>query len=1439
MSLHTVQGINSGRANGDYVSDSAINALNGVYHYWVEVPPGVPNLTVDLYDADLGINTPGNEDDLNRDRDRGGFDSTCAYSAFRPNNTAITTSFTTGTNALPAGSDGNWLTFFTVGGTTVLDQFGAVAYGNNNGTQNWAGNWIETNDDANPNAGNIRITGGELRIRDDTNVNAASSTIEREANLSTWSIATLTFTMRTENVDVGDVMLLQVSSNGGGAWTTIATYSGAFAAAVTQSYNISAFRAANTRVRFIQSANYSGNDSFFVDNVQIQDQITAGHYEVRVDMGVEDDVNAFGIRATSTDGTELNVYVDDIVPFGTNPNNGNTTTRTYQFYPYITSGCSCLHSDFDSDSSRTTLSHITYRNPSNVLIADFLDASLSDENAWGHQEVTGWTTDQASTGYGMWDFDATIQSYGANGNYTDIVVGDYVRAAAFAAAGTANPTANPEANAFRIYLPTDDATAPVKPVLEQLLAQRFVGNLPAGVQRRYTVTVRIDNRTAYPITFSNALGNVVTAHVPGTKVLYGGNFQKTQGTMISQPAVGAAGDVVWDPGSVTTTTTLTAASMSYDILVTVASGDHIPVTGTAGSDGTRAKFIDETGNATQTRATYTLGQVCELMVEQGLATPVLLSSFDAGIRAGVTNLEWVTAAELGTIGFNVYRVDPSRNGALIRINDRTIAAGPGAPQGARYRLVDRGNLAASGTYYLEELTADGKKNRYGPYFASAKRIVQPPANGQLSDRQPRGNFNTVEIIDIGDPPHLSNAEAVMVGVGRTGIVRVTGADIAANLNVPLSTVLGAIAGNGLVVSNNGVAVSWSGNAAHDAVLFYGEQGDTIFSNERVYRIALGSGTPMDIVQVTGGSAPLTTFAGTKELETDAFAATVLPLDPESDYWFWDYVLSGDPADGRKTFSVNIPAVASTSGATLQVRLQGALAGTAHRARVWLNNSPIGELTWDGVDGKTADLPIPVALLLDGNNDLAVEGVLEPGLSFDVFYVDGFRVAYQKKAVPEAATLFLMAPAGGQVTAGPFATLPCVLDVTDKTHPRMLQNGSFAGGNLSFATPPGVQSVFFSERAGFVAPAYVRGSAPPSLVENLSGADYIVITPRALHDGAQALASFRASDGLQTLVVDLDQIYDELNGGNPNPGAIRTFLGITSRWQRKPKYVVLIGTGTVDYRGIQTSPGPMPPMMFRTADGLYASDSLYADRNFDNVPDLAIGRIPITTAAELSAYLQKLSDAAQVQTASSKIIWSADLVDQGANFRQASRKAESPLADRPASRIYLDQLGSDGARTAMFSAWQSGATLMNWVGHGGLDRLSTTSLLTVDDVPSLTTTGPLPIVTAMTCSINRFDIGVVDSLGAALTRAPNAGALAVWSSSGMSIHSDAAGLGRTFVRLAAQMPDARLGDLILKALTTTPNLGETGPLYLLLGDPALRLALPAPPDPPAATGPVTE
>ena len=113
----------------------------------------------------------------------------------------------------------------------------------------------------------------------------------------------------------------------------------------------------------------------------------------------------------------------------------------------------------------------------------------------------------------------------------------------------------PATNAFRIYLPTDAAAAPVKPYLEQLLTFSGCGAATARTRpwwaRRaaITVTVRLVNPTAQAITFSAA--NLVTANVPGGGAVYGGSAQVSQGTVASQPAVGGTGNITWNPGTVT------------------------------------------------------------------------------------------------------------------------------------------------------------------------------------------------------------------------------------------------------------------------------------------------------------------------------------------------------------------------------------------------------------------------------------------------------------------------------------------------------------------------------------------------------------------------------------------------------------------------------------------------------------------------------------------------------------------------------------------------------------------------------------------------------------------------------------------------------------------------------------------------------------------------
>ncbi|HEX2641539.1 MAG TPA: hypothetical protein VHU81_01000, partial [Thermoanaerobaculia bacterium] len=629
----------------------------------MEVPPGLTRMVIDIFDADVGAGAGANEDDAGRDRDRNGFNTTATYSLIAPDGTTRTPVFTTGNATLPAGADNAWLSFFDSTGETYRDNFGANLYTNNDGTLSWGSNWLETNDDGSPTGGVMQVTGGELRLQDDGG--GGASTIERQANLTGngFTTATFSFNFRTSNqVDAGDQFRVQVSANGGGSWTTLETFAGPFTTTQSRSYNITSSAASNTRIRFIEVTGYNGgNESFFVDNVQIKaGTITPGHWEVRVDQTAGgDDINAFGLRAhdgtSGSGGTELNVYYDSHNQHGVNPPASGTRTRSYTFHPYITSGCSASENDFDYDSNSGTVGSMSLTSRSGSFTQNIASSSLSTNDVWNRDTFTGWTSDTDSAGYGIWTATVNITSYlvngTPNGNYANLWFANFQAAAN-------PPAANPTTNAFRVYLPNDAGAAPAKPYIEQFVRYAQVGPNPpaAGQTSRYAVTVRVVNPAAFAITFSAS--NLVTSNVPGGGVTYAGSAAVGQGTILTQPAVGGTGNITWNPGTLAAGGT---AILTYRVNVTpTTAGQRMVTTATpASGNGTRATWLDETGNTTQSRATYTAGPLCELAITEGLLTEALVSSFTAREENGAVVVEWQTASEAGTVGFDLYRRDAS------------------------------------------------------------------------------------------------------------------------------------------------------------------------------------------------------------------------------------------------------------------------------------------------------------------------------------------------------------------------------------------------------------------------------------------------------------------------------------------------------------------------------------------------------------------------------------------------------------------------------------------------------------------------------------------------------------------------------------------------------------------------------------------------------------
>ena len=1472
---YTPQGSGTPAASGDYLTTNNPAGLDTFYRYFVEVPSGLSRLRVQIFDADIGAGGAA-EAAAGRDRDRGGgvFTTTARYTLIDPAGKARPTLFALGNTTTPANSDNAWLSLFdgTGAGTGnfVADNFLANAYTNSDGNSLWGSNWTEAGDDNSATAGKILVNSKQLRI------GGADGTpsIYRQVNLAATgtnplglSTATFSFNWGITGAPTGTV-IVEVSANGGTTYTTLDTLTNASAVGA-RSYNITTSIAVNTRVRFRNSTGLTtANAFFFFDSIQIADAggaLTAGHWELRVDesstVTAGNDINAFGVQADDGDstsgGTEIPIYIDSMNEFGVNPPATGQASRAYTAYPYVTAGCTALENDFDYDSNQTdNVGSIAFTSRTGVSTQTIDNDTLSANDVWKQNTITAWTTDAQATDYGIWKMVLTINSYNdpntnpnINGNYTTFYVGNSSLAAP-------PPTANPVTNAFRVYLPADGAVTnvPAKPYVEQFVRYRHGGNPPTvGQTQLDTVTVQVTNPTAKAITFSTT--NLVTANVPGSGVVYAGNPQKTQGTVVSAPAIGGTGNITWNPGTVAAGA---AVLLSYDINVTPTSaGQRLPAVGTVASgNGTKATWVDETGNTTQARATYTFGPLCELAINQGMLTEAVITSLQAIPADGGMEIEWRTASEAGTIGFDLYRRAADAN--WVKVNRGLLLGLLTAPQGGTYRFVDEGaSPREAQTYRLVEVEASGRRRDHGPFTVRAdwRRAAAGNSAYSRSAHAPRPALPTAPAAGAAGKslivplPGPGQVDALHVAVRESGLYYLASGDLAARFGLQLP-VFEKLAANGqLALSRGSLPVAWypDFDGRHiNGIYFYGEAAHSLYTRDNLYRLERGTrGLVMSTAVADGavGSGP-TTFAAALHAEQDLLPATALALDPTSDYWFWDGVLSGDPAYGSKSFALDAPGAATTGGGTaaLTVHLQGASAsGVAgeHHPAVSLNGTPLGETHFEGISASSATFAFDPVLLSPAGNQVKVTGLLDSGVPYSLFFIDSFDLSYPRSFRAASGALAFTATGGPVAVAGFGDPAVRLLDLSTPARPRWLLgttvNADPQGGwDLAFRTP-GTASYLAVATAGLKTPVSLTPFRTPRLRETANHADLVVLAGYGLHAAAQRLADYRSAQGIESMVVDFDEVTDEFAYGLPDPHAIPLFLAYArSNWRRAPRYLVLAGAGTVDYRDLLGYGGDLlPPLFVANEGGLFPSDAQLADLvGSDGLPELAVGRIPAHSAAELDAYVDKViayengADGAWTGSA----IALADATDRGADFGVGSDRVATFLTGYSVDRIYLGTAALEDARSRLLHDLQAGASLVDYMGHGGLDRLASGGLLASSDVATLGNGPRVPVLTAMTCAINRFAVPGVASLGELLVDQAGGGAAAVWAPSGLSVHSEAQLLAERFYRHLGDTDGARLGDLILRALQDFQSLGGSKSMiqiYNLLGDPALRVRRPTP------------
>jgi Peptidase family C25 len=559
----------------------------------------------------------------------------------------------------------------------------------------------------------------------------------------------------------------------------------------------------------------------------------------------------------------------------------------------------------------------------------------------------------------------------------------------------------------------------------------------------------------------------------------------------------------------------------------------------------------------------------------------------------------------------------------------------------------------------------------------------------------------------------------------------------------------------------------------------------------------------------------------------------ITTDPNSDYWFWDYVMADTPGLDTKDFNFKAYSVSGASStATVTVRLYGITStgvNPEHHAVISLNGVNIAEGRWSGINPYSVVANIDQSLIREGDNVLEVKAVLDANVPYSLFMIDSFDVTYARRY--EAVNDYLGFKAGGSssITVGGFSTPSiAVFNITDPLNPKVVAPASTGGqaGNYSVTFYPDSADAVY---AAFTPAAVITGktvAALPSvdLKRRKKAADYIVIAPEELKDAAQMLADYRQSKTMTTMVVSLESIMDEFNYGMYDPGAIKSFLEYAyNNWKKKPSYAVLVGAGTYDYKNVMGFGGNLiPPLMVGTPWGLVPSDNVLGDFNGDNVPEIVVGRIPVVSNDEMQAVLDKIKSFEGNRI--DGVMMLADSPDGAGNFPKDSSDIAQIFAAHPVEEIYLSDYQLDQARSLLFDGLNRGMQFVNYMGHAGIDQLTQNGLLTVDDVAGLSNS-QYPVLTALTCMVGQYAFPGFESLTDALIVRDGGGIVSSWAPSGFSLNADAKILGQGFYTAAFQPGVITLGDAVIKAMAGYQAQGR--PSFILnsfniIGDPALRI-----------------
>lgn len=444
----------------------------------------------------------------------------------------------------------------------------------------------------------------------------------------------------------------------------------------------------------------------------------------------------------------------------------------------------------------------------------------------------------------------------------------------------------------------------------------------------------------------------------------------------------------------------------------------------------------------------------------------------------------------------------------------------------------------------------------------------------------------------------------------------------------------------------------------------------------------------------------------------------------------------------------------------------------------------------------------------------------------------------------------------------------VWDVTDPLGATRV-NAALSSGTLSWT------SDYYSTRT-YTAWTPQMALPSPSVVGNVGAqnlhalpcTDMVIITLPDWRDQAERLAEFHrrpGPDSLSVTVLTPDAIYNEFSSGQPDVMAFRKFFKMMydrgAETGHPLRYAIIMSRVTFDNRRltpqIKGLGYPTMPAWFTDAglsdNSAYTTDDVMAfledgsgrDKGRDRI-SIAIGRLPVTSQSAARDAVDKIIN---YSTSSPKGNWRNHVMfladDQDANIhsqqserQQLYMKASDGGSELFYKKVYVDQYDLISnqcvqGRADFYRNLDEGVMWWSYIGHASPTALTAEGIVTYTDLNGLYMRH-WPVIYAATCNFLRWD--APDISGAELLFFnPNGGVSAAISATRPVYISDngylSDAIGRNAFLRGADGRFRTIGEIYTGAknnfLVNGAVASNTNKLrYVLLGDPAMRLAIPS-------------